>query len=383
MAGLVARLRLAERLAPGWLVVQVLGTLVLIATVGTAKPTPMWVWLLYVSSLACWLLWLVVDSWLPRTSLLLLVAASALPALAVGASTDSTALIMLCVVLGRLATLSTVSAAVIVAVTFLNAVVVVASSLAFGGSASLAFGSAVACVFVMLVGMHPRHYELQAVRSRELLEQTRLAQQEHARAAALDERARIARELHDVLAHSLGALGVQLEVAEVLLTDKGDVAGAVERVRRSRRLAAEGLAEARRAVAALRADVAPLAEAVAELAEQHRTNHAVDIDVITEGEPRFISSAATVALLGTVREALTNAAKHAPGASVTLALSYQVTGIRVDVRNAPPNRVVVAGDEVGGFGLTGMRERVALVGGTLATTPTDDGGWLVTVEVPE
>jgi len=67
-------------------------------------------------------------------------------------------------------------------------------------------------------GLNRRQYEVQARQTEQLLEQTRLAQNEHARAAALEERGRIARDLHDVLAHSLGALSVQLEVAELCWT---------------------------------------------------------------------------------------------------------------------------------------------------------------------
>ncbi|SDN48315.1 sensor histidine kinase [Allokutzneria albata] len=378
----MAGVRAADRLAPSWFVVQVLGTVALVATVVTASSASTWLWLVYLASLACWALWLLSASWLPRTSLALLTVASLLPALAVGPSTDGTALIMVAVVLGRLAMLPSVSAVVIAAVMALDVLTAATSCLVFDRPPSLAFGAVVLCVFVTLLGMHPRHYQLQAAHSRQLLEQTRRAQREQARAAALDERTRIARELHDVLAHSLGALGVQLEVAEVLLTDKGDITGAVERVRRSRRLAAKGLAEARRAVAALRSDVMPLADAVTALAEDHRSDHGVDVEVKSEGEPRAISSAATVCLLGSVREALTNAAKHAPGAPVTITVRYRAADVQTEVRNARPERVGDTGATAEGYGLTGMRERLALVGGSLTTAPTEDGGWLVTAEVP-
>ncbi|WP_086820721.1 sensor histidine kinase [Allokutzneria sp. NRRL B-24872] len=378
----MAGTRAADRLAPSWLVVQVLGTVALTATVVTAVPAPTWLLLVYLASLACWVLWLLSASRLPRTSLGLVVLASLLPALVVGASADGTAMIMMAVVLGRVAMLPSATVVVIGTTTALDAVAATASCLLLDRPPSLAFGAVALCVFVTLLGLHPRHHQMQAAHSRQLLEQTRLAQREQARAAALDERTRIARELHDVLAHSLGALGVQLEVAEVLLTDKGDVDGAVQRVRRSRRLAAEGLAEARRAVAALRADVVPLAEAMTSLAEAHRSDHGVDVAMASEGEPRPFSSAATVCLLGTVREALTNAAKHAPGAPVTITLRYNDAGVHVEVRNAPSERVPTTAVEAAGYGLTGMRERVALVGGSLTTAPTEDGGWLVTVEVP-
>ncbi|WP_350277583.1 histidine kinase [Kribbella sp. HUAS MG21] len=223
-------------------------------------------------------------------------------------------------------------------------------------------------------GLNRRQYEVQARQTEQLLEQTRLAQSEHARAAALEERGRIARDLHDVLAHSLGALSVQLEVAEALLEERGDTAGALDRVRRSRRLAVQGLTEARSAVAALRADEVPeLPAALAALAEQHEHDHgtAVRLSVVGE-EGRGLDSGVSVALLGAAREALTNAAKHAPGQPVEVQLAYQ-DGVRVSVRN----KGVTTGE---GFGLEGMRERLALVGGTL-TAGADGDDWLVVAAV--
>ncbi|MGW6282608.1 sensor histidine kinase [Kribbella sp. NPDC055071] len=222
-------------------------------------------------------------------------------------------------------------------------------------------------------GLNRRQYETQTRQTEELLEQTRLAQSEHARAATLEERGRIARDLHDVLAHSLGALTVQLEVAEALLDERGDTAGALERVRRSRRLAVQGLVEARNAVAALRADELPeLPQAIAALAEQHEKDHGTTVRFAVRGTARRPQSGVTVALLNAAREALTNAAKHAPGQPVEVELAYE-NGVRLSVRNKGATR----GE---GFGLAGMRERLALVGGTL-TAGSDGDDWLVVAEV--
>nr|WP_184843620.1 histidine kinase [Kribbella solani] len=221
-------------------------------------------------------------------------------------------------------------------------------------------------------GLNRRQYEVQARQTEQLLEQTRLAQSEHARAATLEERGRIARDLHDVLAHSLGALSVQLEVAEALLEERGDTAGALDRVRRSRRLAVQGLTEARNAVAALRADAVPeLPQAIAALAEQHEKDHGTAVHFTNTGAVKQLDSGATVALLNAAREALTNAAKHAPGQPVAVELD----GVRLSVRNKGPTN----GE---GFGLAGMRERLALIGGTLTAGPDGDD-WLVVAEVPD
>jgi signal transduction histidine kinase len=236
-------------------------------------------------------------------------------------------------------------------------------------------------------GLNRRQYEVQARQTAQLLEQTQFAQHEHARAAALDERGRIARELHDVLAHSLGALTVQLELAEALLAERNDTAGALDRVRRSRKLAVQGLVEARSAVATLRSDEVPaLPDALAALAEQHEKDHQTEVTVTNSGTPRPIASGITVALLGAAREAFTNAGKHAPGQPVGVELDYR-EGVRLAVHNpgttTPGGRGSGLAGPVGqGFGLAGMRERLALVGGKLEAGPDGDG-WLVVAEVAD
>ncbi|TWD82857.1 signal transduction histidine kinase [Kribbella amoyensis] len=261
----------------------------------------------------------------------------------------------------------------------------VATALAYGGSALLFdrdltwwLGQLGWAAVLIAFGLNRRQYEIQARQTEQLLAQTRVAQREHARAAALDERARIARELHDVLAHSLGALSVQLELAEALLEDRQDPAAALDRVQRSRKLARQGLTEARNAVAALRSDDVPaLPEALATLAEQHRRDHGTTVRVTVDGAPGVLDSAAVVALLGAAREALTNAARHAAGRPVQVHLTGG-TGVRLEVRNPIPEQPGDGGEA--GFGLTGMRERLALVGGTLTAGPVGTE-WVVVAEV--
>jgi signal transduction histidine kinase len=229
-------------------------------------------------------------------------------------------------------------------------------------------------------GLNRRQAEVQSRQLEQLLEQTRLAQREQSRAAALDERGRIARELHDVLAHSLGALSVQLELAEALLDEGNDTAGALERVKRSRRLAVQGLVEARNAVAALRADEVPaLSEALAAMVEQHRKDHRAEVELTVDAPPTPAPEV-VVALLGAAREALTNAAKHAPGRRIDVWLDGR-DGARLMVRNGGPTSGEPADGEKG-FGLAGMRERLALVNGKLEAGPDGDD-WLVVAEVPD
>ncbi|MEU8142107.1 histidine kinase [Nonomuraea sp. NPDC048901] len=369
---------LPDTIAPGWLVVQVFGTLFVIITLVTARESALWIWALYGVSAACWLLFVALDRSRPRLTAGLLAAATLLPAVALGAAEDSTALLLTAIILGRFAALATPSVAAIVGVGAGTMALAILTWPISGETPVGAFGQALVLLAITLVGVNHRQHVVRREQAERLLEQTRLAQAEQARAAALDERTRIAREIHDVLAHSLGALGVQLELAEALLAEKNDVTGALATVRRSRGLAADGLAEARAAVAALRQDIPSLADALATLAEAHRRDHRSPVDFRADGIPRGLSSAATVSLVGTAREALTNAAKHAPDAPVSMTLDFTADVVRLRVRNPLPAEVPAKG----GFGLTGMRERLALAGGTL-DSGYEEGTWQVTAEVPE
>jgi signal transduction histidine kinase len=371
------RLVLPDTIAPSWLVVQLLGTLFVAGTLLTAREPDPRIWTAYGVAGACWLGFVVLASRRPKPAAALLAVAGVLPAALVGAAGDSSAILLSVIALGRLATLTTVGVATILAVGLLDVALAVAAHAVAGHSAGALVADPAVMLLLVLVGLNRRQYEVQATQAEALLEQTRLAQAEHARAAALDERTRIARELHDVLAHSLGALGVQLELAEALLTERSDVDGAVRSLRRSRRLAADGLAEARNAVAALRRDVPPLADALAAAAAEHAADHGVTVDFKAAGDARTLPSAVVVALVGIAREALTNAGKHAPGEDVRVRLGYEPGVVRLDVRNALGG-FTRTGE---GFGLAGMRERLALAGGTLETGPAD-GDWRVLAEVP-
>ncbi|MFD1537684.1 sensor histidine kinase [Nonomuraea guangzhouensis] len=369
---------LPDTIAPGWLVVQVFGTLFVTAILVTARESAPWVWALYGVSAVCWLLFVSLDRSRPRLAAALLGAATLLPAVALGAAEDSSAVLLTAVLLGRFAALAAPPVAAIMAVGAGTMALAVLTWPVSGESPADAFGQALMLLAITLIGVNHRQHVVRREQAERLLEQTRLAQAEQARAAALDERTRIAREIHDVLAHSLGVLGVQLELAEAMLAEKGDVATALATVRRSRKLAADGLTEARNAVAALRQDIPSLAGALSALAEVHRRDHRSPVDFRADGVPRGLSSAATVSLVATAREALTNAARHAPDAPVSMTLDFTADVVRLRVRNSLPAEVPAKG----GFGLTGMRERLALAGGTL-DSGHHDGSWQVTAEVPE
>ncbi len=361
---------LPDTIAPSWLVVQFLGTAVIAATLLTATESGAWIWTAYGVCAACWLGFVVVSPRFPWTAAVLLVVASIAPSAAFGWAEDSSAVILAVVAVSRLASLTEPSVAAIVGVVGLDVSLTAATGLVGGASPAFVFGTVGVLLVLMLLGLNRRQYEVQAAQAAALLEQTKLAQSEHARAAALDERTRIAREIHDVLAHSLGALGVHLELAEALLAEKSDVDGALGRIRLSRKLAADGLSEARGAVAALRNDVPPLAEALRQVTDAHHRRVSFEVS----GEQRPLPSAAVVSLAGVAREALTNAGKHAPGLPVSLLLAFTRTEVRLRVWNELGDTVRSEG--TGGFGLTGMRERLALAGGTLTAGP-GEGQWTV------
>jgi signal transduction histidine kinase len=227
---------------------------------------------------------------------------------------------------------------------------------------------------VLLVGMRRRE-------SARIAEERELAlaveardHQERARTAALAERTRIARDVHDVLAHSLSALSVQLQGARLMLLRDGAPPDTLAQIERAQRLAADGLLEARRAVAVLRCEPADLAAGLQALvAEAPAATLSVD------GDPSDLDAVSRETVLRTAQEALSNARKHAPGAPVTVRLSRLDGRTELEVHDragAPPVR------GPGGYGLTGMAERAALAGGELDVGPTEDG-WRVRLVLPQ
>ncbi|MEV7084349.1 histidine kinase [Streptomyces sp. NPDC093085] len=205
-----------------------------------------------------------------------------------------------------------------------------------------------------------------------LLVQERAARKAEAESAALAERARIAREIHDVLAHSLSAQLVHLEAARLRIEQEppGPFRDQIlERVVASRSMAREGLAETRQALSALRGEMVPLGDHLRELA-------ALDgAEVEVAGEVRPLRAEASQAVRRVAQEALTNVRKHAPGARVRILLTYGADEVSLEVRDSGA-RDGAAGALVGaggGYGLLGMRERAELLGGTLEAGPAGEG----------
>jgi signal transduction histidine kinase len=220
----------------------------------------------------------------------------------------------------------------------------------------------------------------------ELAERTAELEREreaHARAAVVAERARIARELHDVVAHSISVMGVQAgAVRRLLRPEQEEEREALLSVEKSGR---QALAEMRRLLGILRGSDDELAHApppsmagVHELVEQVR-EAGLPVELRTEGEPVPLSPGMDVSVYRIVQEALTNTLKHAGPAHATVLVRYSERELELNVtddgRSAKDNGA-------GGHGLIGMRERVAIYGGELQTGREHGGGYSVRARLP-
>jgi signal transduction histidine kinase len=207
------------------------------------------------------------------------------------------------------------------------------------------------------------------------------ARQAEERTLILAERAHLAREIHDILAHSLSAQLVHLEGARLLIAG-GRTDEALDRVERARGLARSGLEETRRAVATLRGDTPPLDDALRELAAEHRTLTDARCEVTVTGEPADPPAKAGLAVIRTAQEALTNVRKHAPGADVAIGVRYAGGWCELEVTDSGgADRPAPLAGSGGGYGLVGMRERAELIGGTLDAAPMEKG-FRVLLRVP-
>ena len=137
-----------------------------------------------------------------------------------------------------------------------------------------------------------------------------------------------------MLAHSLGALGIQIQAARSVLHKDADQAG--ELLAAAQQMATEGLAETRRAVQALRTDSLPLDEELTLVTDTHAQRYHVPVSYDTGGVPTALPPGATLALLRIAQEALVNAAKHATGEPVAVRLDYGAADIRLTVCNDLP-----------------------------------------------
>ncbi|WP_030168959.1 sensor histidine kinase [Spirillospora albida] len=250
-----------------------------------------------------------------------------------------------------------------------------------------------------------------AERTSETLTRLNTVQREQ---AVMRERARIARELHDVVAHSVSMIAVQAETAPYTMQDLSPEAraGYTEIAKTAR----DALVEMRRLLSVLRADAQPEPESapqprldrLPDLIEQHR-GAGGHVDLAVHGDPRELSTTVELSAYRIVQEALTNARRHAPGAEVRVDLTFLPDRLAVRVRDdgahAPtmilnrdgdPSRTAVlngdpagatrleqpSGGPSGGHGLVGMRERATMLGGRFSAGRAAEGGFLVEAELP-
>ncbi len=219
-----------------------------------------------------------------------------------------------------------------------------------------------------------------------LLAQSQRFHEEALRSAKLEESSRIAREIHDVLAHSLAGLTIQLEATAALIENGAGAETVLPRVRRAHELARDGLRETRLAVGALRGDgvpVVPAASRIEALVGDFRAAGG-EIELNLDGAREQLSGPVGDATVRIVQEALTNVTKHAPSARVSVELTSGQS-LRLVVHSRHPAGVTAPhawlGSSGGGYGIAGMRERAEELGGHLQAGPTQ-GGWRVAAELP-
>lgn len=231
----------------------------------------------------------------------------------------------------------------------------------------------------VFLGMSNRAQDFAVASAIEAARSAKQAADSEARAQSLAERARISRDIHDVLAHSLSGVSMQLELGEMLL-DGGDTARAREAMAKAHSMVREGMIEAQRAVSAMRKDILPLDQTL-------RAQFWGIADLEVTGTARELPTDTGQTLIRGAQEALTNARRHAPSAPIAVCLDYLADRVRLEIDNGP---VPFPGSSVAspgsGMGLVGMRERAALLGGRVEVGPILEGplagGWAVVIDIP-
>jgi signal transduction histidine kinase len=260
-------------------------------------------------------------------------------------------------------------------------VVVAAGVITMLGAGFIDPGSAPEAVFLGLVPLL-----IGAVVRQRRSGQRQLAEQElrhSGERALLEERQRIARELHDVVAHHMSVIAIQAEAAPYKMADPPPEL--VESFGDIRASALAGLTELRRVLGVLRTggqDKAPqpgLAE-LGTLLDSARGG-GVSVTVTSTGSPVTLPEGVDLSAYRIVQEALSNAMRHAPGSHVQVHVGYYPDGLALEVRNDVARRRP-SHHVGGGHGIIGMRERAAMLGGSLAAGPTEDGGFQVLAVLP-
>jgi signal transduction histidine kinase len=251
-----------------------------------------------------------------------------------------------------------------------------------GSSAAAIVAAGLLCALLGLVGYFIKQARASQDRTELLLARLEDAREEQLAHAAISERARIAAELHDVLAHSLSGAAIQLQGARKLAERDQATPQVGAAIERAAELVRDGLANARQAVDALRGDALPSIDQLDALVSAFRRDTTAEVTLTQEGQARPLPADASLALYRGAQEALTNIARYAPGAATTILLRYDPGRTSLAIENGPPTAPTEGLPDVGGGnGLTGLRERVEATGGRLHAGPTR-AGWRVELEVP-
>ncbi|GAA1859886.1 histidine kinase [Asanoa iriomotensis] len=253
--------------------------------------------------------------------------------------------------------------------------------------AANAWGVSVLFLLMLILGNQVRRWRQSSrALSERLAEQEEQSQLEKARRAVLEERTRIAREMHDVVAHHMSMIVVQAETApfrlpeidEPVRREFASIAGS----------AREAMVDMRRLLGVLRSETAPALTApqpgLAEVAELIEAARRAGVPVTLHGVVPEVDGPVALAAYRIVQEALANAARHAPGANVRVAVTHDGAAVVVRVENdAPPGDTAAGSSSAGeGHGIAGMRERATLLGGGFEAGPTVFGGFAVAATLP-
>lgn len=213
-----------------------------------------------------------------------------------------------------------------------------------------------------------------------LLGELRAAQKARDEATALAERARLARDIHDVMAHALSGLVISLDTMELLSSQRDPgpdtMRRMLEHVRRAQRIARDGIEDTRQAIAALRGGALPGPALLDRLINDIAAAAGICASLTVSGTARPLPPQAGLTLYRTAQEALTNTAKYAGrGATAEVRLSYSDDAVALAIDDQGDGE---AGGRTqalsnGGYGLAGMRERAELLGGSLTASPTGNG----------
>ena len=233
--------------------------------------------------------------------------------------------------------------------------------------------------FFFLVGALLRREREQREQIGALLRQLEVSREAERTAYIAGERTRMAREMHDVLAHTLSGLALHLEAARMLAGSTSPDPQLRDAVQRAHELSRAGLEESRRAVRALRGDSLPGPELIPSLIEQHRLASPAAASYTVSGEPAALPPDAALAVYRTVQEALSNIRKHAADASVDVRLQWGTASVDVTISDTGSKHPGTSA--VPGYGLSGMAERAELAGGTVEAGPYG-AGFRVCLSVP-